>query len=112
MNNKLNYIDFTNPDDTYSGLPHAKHMIFKPIAKADISEIEKLNVKLEYDVAGIDYIQPPRINKEHYQKVLEAKMQIRLSKAKIGIEQMEAKLRREIAYKIAKTMAYTSFKIK
>lgn len=112
MNNKLNYIDFINPNDTYSGLPYAQYMIFKPVVKADISEIEKLDVKLEYDVSGIDYIQPPRINKAHYEKVLEAKMQIRLSKAKLGIEQMEAKLRREIAYKIAKTMASTSFKIK
>ena len=110
-NNKLNYIDFINPNDTYSGLPNSHCMIWKPTIKTEIAEIEKIS-NIEYDVSGIDYIQPPRINKEHYQKVLEAKMQIKLSKAKIGIEQMEAKWRREIVYKIAKTMASASFKRK
>lgn len=58
---KLNIIQFENPPLTYSGLPHAHCMIYKPQFKAS-------------DVSGIDYIHRPTINWQHYAKVLEAKM--------------------------------------
>ena len=57
----LNYIDFQNPDDTYSGLPNAHCMIYKPPKKSS-------------DVSGVDYICRPRVNWQQYAKVLEAKM--------------------------------------
>lgn len=55
------YIQFVNPPLTYSGLPHASCMIWKP-------------EKQKADVSGVDYIHRPRINWQHYAKVLEAKM--------------------------------------
>jgi hypothetical protein len=58
---KLNYIDFENPPMTYSIIPHAHCMIYKP--QREIA-----------DVSGIDYIHRPRTNWEHYARVLEAKM--------------------------------------
>lgn len=58
---KLNIIQFVNPQLTYSGLPHASCMIYKP--KKEVA-----------DVSGVDYIHRPRINWQHYAKVLEAKM--------------------------------------
>lgn len=58
---KLNIIQFKNPPLTYSGLPHAYTMIYKP--KKEVA-----------DVSGVDYIHRPRINWQHYAKVLEAKM--------------------------------------
>lgn len=53
-------IDFVNPCETYSGLPHANCMIFKH--KKQVS-----------NTSGIEYIRTPRILYDHYAKVLEAK---------------------------------------
>lgn len=53
------YLIFQNPNETYSGLPHASCMVYKP-KKADVS--------------GVDYIHRPRINWKHLAQVLKAKM--------------------------------------
>lgn len=67
---KLNYIEFENPPMTYSIIPHAHCMIYKPVSKKKV--IKKQMPKA--DVSGIDYITRPRINWLHYARVLEAKM--------------------------------------
>ena len=65
----LNYIDFENPPMTYSIIPHAHCMIYKP---SKVRRFEKVEVP-RADVGGVDYIQRPRIDYVHLAKVLEAK---------------------------------------
>lgn len=65
----LNYIDFENPPMTYSIIPHAHCMIYKP---SKVLRFEKVDVPMA-DVGGLDYKQRPRVNYTHLAKVLEAK---------------------------------------
>jgi hypothetical protein len=59
---KLNYIEFENPPMTYSIIPHAHCMIYKP--KKEL---------IRYNLSNSDYCRLPHVDYELLGRVLEAK---------------------------------------
>ena len=59
----LNYILFQNPKDTYSGLPHASCMIYKPGQQL-----------IDYNLSNADVKDKPFLNTELLGRIIKAKL--------------------------------------